>query len=85
MSDLARALGRDFLSIPDLAVDATVAIVSKLPLMPARASWITALRVPVLMDTSKAREELLWEPQYDALDTLASTVQAARAKGLLNP
>jgi len=85
MSDLARALGWYSVPIPDLAVDATVAIVSKLPLMPARASWITALRVPVLMDASKAREELLWEPQYDALDTLAATVQSARAKGLLNP
>ena len=84
MSDLARVLGWYSLPVPDIAVDATVAIVSKLPLMPARASWVTALRVPVLMDTSKAQEELLWEPQHDALDTLAATVQSAREKGLLS-
>lgn len=83
-SDLAQALGWYAVPIPHLAVDATVEIVSRLPLMPARAAWLTALRVPVLMDTSKARQELLWEPQHDALDTLAATVEAARAKGLLN-
>ncbi len=84
MTDLARALGWYSVPVPDLAVDATVAIVSRLPLMPARAAWVTALRVPVLMDTSKAREELLWEPLHDALDTLAVTVEAARRKKLLS-
>ncbi|MBA2726306.1 MAG: NAD-dependent epimerase/dehydratase family protein [Actinobacteria bacterium] len=85
MSDLANALGWYSVPVPDLAVDATVAVISKLPLMPARASWATALRVPVLMDTSKARAELQWEPRHDALGTLATTVQAARETGLLGP
>ena len=52
--------------------------------MPAQASWLNALRVPVLMDCSKARSALGWEPQYDALETLAETVQAAREEGLLD-
>ncbi|MFP5299318.1 MAG: NAD-dependent epimerase/dehydratase family protein [Actinomycetota bacterium] len=83
-SDLARALGWYALPIPEIAIDATVTIVSKLPLLPTKASWINALRVPVLMDTSKAKRELGWEPRYDSLDTLAATVQAARSTGLVS-
>ena len=69
-SDLARALGWYSVPLPDIAVDATVNIVSRLPLMPAQASWLNAIRVPVLMDCSKARAALDWDPQYDALETL---------------
>lgn len=83
VSDLARALGWYALPLPDVAVDATLEIVSRFPLMPARATWLNAVRVPVLMDCTKARRELGWEPRYDVLDTLADTIQAARTKGLL--
>ena len=83
MTDLARALGWYAIPIPEIAVDATISIVSKLPLMPARAAWLNAVRVPVLMDTAKARAGLGWKPQHDALDTLAQTIQAAREEGLV--
>lgn len=82
-SDIARALGWYSVPIPEIAVDATVSIVSKIPLLPTKASWINALRVPVLMDTTKARSELGWEPKFDVLETLAQTVAAARARGVL--
>ena len=36
------------------------------------------------MDTAKARTELGWRPEHDAGETLAETVTAARAKGLLD-
>lgn len=83
MSDLARALGWYAIPVPEIAIDATISIVSKLPLMPARAAWLNAVRVPVLMDTSKAKAGLGWKPQYDALETLAETIQAAREEGLV--
>jgi nucleoside-diphosphate-sugar epimerase len=35
------------------------------------------------MDTTKAREKLGWEPQYDARETLRETVDGARAEGIL--
>lgn len=82
LSDLAHALGWYAIPVPELAVDLTARIVSKVPLMPARASWINAIRVPVLMDTSKAKMNLGWEPQHDAFDTLAQTIQSAREIGL---
>lgn len=83
LADLAHALGWYSIPIPELAVDVTARVVSRLPLMPAKASWISALRVPVLMDTSKARRNLGWQPEHDAMDTLAHTIAGAREKGLI--
>jgi nucleoside-diphosphate-sugar epimerase len=82
LSDLAHALGWYSMPVPEITVDVTARIVSRLPLMPARAAWISALRVPVLMDCTKAREKLGWEPDHEALDTLADTIAGAREKGL---
>ena len=84
LSDLAHALGWYAIPIPELAVDLTARVVSRIPLMPARASWISALSVPVLMDTSKAKMNLGWEPEHDAFDTLAQTIQSARERGLVS-
>lgn len=84
LSDLAHALGWYAIPIPELAVDLTARIVSRVPLMPTRASWIGALTVPVLMDTSKAKMNLSWKPEHDAFDTLAATVQGARERGLVS-
>ena len=82
LTDLAHALGWYAMPVPEITVDVTARIVSRLPLMPARAAWISALRVPVLMDCTRAREKLGWDPSYDALDTLADTIAGAREKGL---
>jgi UDP-glucose 4-epimerase len=46
--------------------------------MPDEASWIEAARIPVLMDTAKARSQLKWRPRHDALATLRATVEAHR-------
>lgn len=83
MSDLAEALGWYSVPIPDLAVDATAEIVARMPFMPAEAQWVNVMRVPVLMDTSKAREELGWAPAHDARATLAATVAGARGAQLI--
>ena len=84
LTDLAHALGWYAIPVPDLAVDATSKIVSRLPLLPAETQWVNALRVPVLMDCTRARQKLGWEPRFDALDTLSQTIFAARDKGLLS-
>jgi nucleoside-diphosphate-sugar epimerase len=78
MSDLAKELGWYSLPLPEAAVGATADIVARLPFLPAEASWINAMRTPVLMDTSKARSELGWRPQHDGRDTLRQTVASAR-------
>ena len=82
VSDVAHALGWYVIPLPDIAVDATVRIVSALPMLPAEARWVKAIDTPVLVDTTRARTKLGWEPNYDALETLADTVASARAKGM---
>jgi nucleoside-diphosphate-sugar epimerase len=83
VSDLASALGWYSVPIPSLAVQVTAEIVSHIPFAPSELSWINALRVPVLMDTSKARDTLGWQPAHDTRETLAQTVEGARAEGLV--
>jgi nucleoside-diphosphate-sugar epimerase len=81
--ELASALGWYSVPVPNLAVDVTAEIISRIPFAPAEFSWINAARVPVVMDTHKARQKLGWEPAYDTRETLADTVQRAREEGLI--
>jgi nucleoside-diphosphate-sugar epimerase len=78
MSDLARELGYYSVPVPELAVDATAELVSRLPLVPDEVTWIEAVRRPTLMDTARARRLLRWRPKWDAPSTLRATVSAAR-------
>ena len=82
VSDVARALGWYTIPLPDVALDATVKVVSRFPYLPTQAAWLNSIKVPVLMDCTKARKELDWEPVHDAFDTLAATVHAARNAGI---
>jgi nucleoside-diphosphate-sugar epimerase len=72
IADIAHALGWYAIPIPELAVDATARIVSRFPMLPASASWVHALRVPVMMDCSKARAELGWKPEKPSLEAMIS-------------
>jgi UDP-glucose 4-epimerase len=76
MRDLAAAIGYRTVPMPRLAVEAAAEVVARLPFMPEEATWVEALRRPVLMDTSKARRLLRWRPRYDARETLELTVSA---------
>lgn len=83
MSDLARALGWYSVPVPDLALGAAAELVARLPFMPAEAQWIESLRHPVLMDTTRAREQLGWRPEHDAAETLEAMVTAGRSASLI--
>jgi UDP-glucose 4-epimerase len=83
MSDLANALGWYSVPMPEIAVDAAAGLVARLPFVPSEAQWIEAVRIPVLMDTSKARRELRWRPKHDGIQTLRAMVAAARSEKLI--
>jgi UDP-glucose 4-epimerase len=51
--------------------------------VPAQAQWLNAFRVPMVMDTSRARRELRWKPRHDAASTLVETVAAGRERGVV--
>ncbi len=81
--DVAHALGWQSVPVPGMAVGAVGEVVSRVPIAPAEAGWVDALRKPVLMDTAKARRELRWRVRHDALETLAQSVEAARAASII--
>jgi UDP-glucose 4-epimerase len=83
LSDLAEALGWYSIPVPELAVDATAELVSRLPFLPSEAQWIEAFRAPTLMDTGKAQRELDWRPRYDARETLSLMVETFRSEQLI--
>jgi nucleoside-diphosphate-sugar epimerase len=78
LSDIAREMGWSSVELPKIGVDLTAQLLERLPYAPAGTEWIQALRVPVLMDTARAREQLDWVPVYDALATLRETIAGAR-------
>jgi nucleoside-diphosphate-sugar epimerase len=82
-ADLAKAFGWLSVPMPKVGVDVAAETVSRMPFMPAQASWINAMRVPVVMDTTRARTELGWEPVFDTRATLADTADEARERRLL--
>lgn len=78
ISELARELGWLSVPVPDRALGATAAVAGRLPGLEAEAGWLEALRAPMMMDSTKAREELRWEPRFDALATLRDLIAARR-------
>ena len=78
LGDVARAMGWHSVRLPRTAIDLTGAFVERFPFTPAGVEWVQALRTPVVMDTTRVREQLGWRPAYDALETLRQTVAGAR-------
>ena len=79
IADVAREMGWRSVSMPKAAIDVTSELLDRLPLTPARAEWLHALRTPVVMDASRARTALGWKPHHDAIETLRETVAGATA------
>jgi UDP-glucose 4-epimerase len=77
-SDVADELGWYSVRIPKRALDATANIAGRVPALEVQAGWLEAIRVPMLMDCSRARRELGWQPAYDARQTLHELVAAYR-------
>ena len=82
-ADIADVLGWRSVPIPSLAIEGANRLLGSAPLVPARAGWLNAFTVPVVMDTSRARDQLGWAPEHGARATLEETVEAARAAGVL--
>ena len=83
LADLADALGWYSIPVPELAVGAAAELVARLPFVPNEAQWIESARRPVIMDTTRARTLLGWQPRHDARETLDQMVQAARSERLI--
>jgi UDP-glucose 4-epimerase len=83
VTDVAHSLGWHAVPVPRVAIGALGEVLARAPMLPAEAGWVDALRKPVLMDTAKARRELRWRARRDAKETLAETVEGARAAAIV--
>jgi nucleoside-diphosphate-sugar epimerase len=75
-TDLARALGAYAVPVPHAAVVAAVRALNALPLLPAQAEWLNAVRTPMVMDTGRARDELGFAPRFTSRETLEQMAAA---------
>jgi nucleoside-diphosphate-sugar epimerase len=83
VSELAAALGWRSVPMPKVGVEAAAEIVARVPGVPAEITWIEAFRRPVLMDCSRAREQLGWNPKHSSRETLDEMVAALKKDGFL--
>jgi nucleoside-diphosphate-sugar epimerase len=84
VAEIAAALGWHAVPVPGPAVGLGASVAKRLAFLSPQLEWATALRTPVLMDTSKARRQLGWNPRFNAAETLLQTAVAAREDGLLD-
>jgi len=84
VADIARELGWRSVPVPRVAVGAGTAAARRFSFASSRLEWAIAADTPVLMDASKARRDLGWQPRHDAAETLRETVAGARDKGILD-
>lgn len=70
MTDIAHAVGAVAVPVPQSAATVSSQVLARLPAVPAMAEWIHIFRMPVTMDTTKAKRDLGWAPRYTAQQTL---------------
>jgi nucleoside-diphosphate-sugar epimerase len=73
--DVAREFGALPVRLRPGPAQAAARAFSRLPFLPPSAEWIEAASRPAIMDTTKAREELGWQPRYTGLEALRDTLR----------
>jgi nucleoside-diphosphate-sugar epimerase len=73
--DVAREFGALPVRVPLAATQAAARALSRLPFLPPAAEWIEAGSRASIMDTTKAREQLGFEPRYSGLEALRATLR----------
>lgn len=76
-ADVARELGLAPLPVPAAPLYAAARVAAslpRLPFLPPATEWVEAISHPAIMDTSKAKRELGWRPQYTGLQALRATL-----------
>jgi nucleoside-diphosphate-sugar epimerase len=77
VADVLRELGLTPLPVPGGVIQRAARAAAMIPLpdfAPPVTEWIEALSHPAIMDTSKAKRELGWQPRYTAQETLRVTL-----------
>ena len=72
--DVAREMGFLAVPLPAGPVHSAARAAAKLPL-PSTMEWVEAFSHPAIMDTTRAKTELGWEPRYTGLEALQDTLR----------
>ncbi|WP_346622804.1 NAD-dependent epimerase/dehydratase family protein [Blastococcus montanus] len=75
-ADVAREFGAIPVPLPAAPAQAAARAVARLPFLPPVAEWIEAAGRPAIMDTTRARQELGWQPRYTGLEALRDTLRS---------
>ena len=75
VADVARELGLVPLPFPVGPAQLAARAVAAMPFLPPAAQWVEAASHPVIVDTTRAKEELGWSPRFTALEALRDTVR----------
>jgi len=76
LRDVAKATGTRAVRVPQALAAGASALLARLPMVPAAAEWIHIARSSVVMDTSRAKNVLGWQPAYTSRETLAAMAHA---------
>src|SRR4051794_27205793 len=75
--DVARELRLiPIVTVPSRTVETAARFASRLPWLPTAAEWVEAFSHPAIMDTSRAKELLGWQPRYTSLEALQATLDS---------
>jgi nucleoside-diphosphate-sugar epimerase len=79
-ADVVRELGLAPVPVPSRLVYGTARAAAALPrppFTPPAAEWVEAFSHPAIMDTTKAKQELGWKPEYTAIEALRATLDSS--------
>lgn len=72
---VAREFGMLSFPVSPRLTQAAARAIAALPFLPPVAQWVEAACHPAIMDTTRAKEELGWVPEFTALETLRDTLR----------
>ncbi len=75
VADVVGLLGGRPVALPAGPAHALARVAARLPGLPQPAQWVEALAHPAIMDTTKARVELGWQPRVGAREAVLETVR----------
>ncbi|MDP8992501.1 MAG: NAD-dependent epimerase/dehydratase family protein [Actinomycetota bacterium] len=79
-SELARLLGARTVRVPAAAVRAGTGLSWRLRAQPTSPGWVDLALAAPLLDTSRARRELGWQPRFNARETLLELLEGIRSR-----
>ncbi|KUH80823.1 MULTISPECIES: NAD-dependent epimerase/dehydratase family protein [unclassified Mycobacterium] len=71
MSDVTGKLGARPVRVPKVSATVASEIIARLPFVPSMLEWLHVGRTSVVMDTTKAKTQLGWQPKHTAAETLS--------------